>query len=218
MVVRVDEVGSLDASVAVAPAAVDALLHLDLDLDLDADIGWQRVNGDDGVFHAAWKDPLSVLEPARLVLATLSRFVAGSVADALVATVSPSAEPMYRAGRLDTQAGSTGVAMSDHEVKYPPAEVAGVVGKPFRKALSCAAGVAERARHEAVPLRSGRRRSRCRRVDVRGARRHAGEPSARRRLARDARPERPPVLPDPRQELVAGAQSAGLQSSKGRER
>ena len=101
IVVRVDEVGNLDASVVVAPAdpaAVDALLHLDLDLDLDVDIGWERVTGSDGVLHAAWNDPLSVLEPARLVLATLRRFVEGSLADALVATVSPSADSMCWVG------------------------------------------------------------------------------------------------------------------------
>lgn len=92
IVVRVDPVGNLDTSMVVAPAEVDGLLDLDalLDLDLDLDVGWERVPESDGGLHAAWTDPLSVLEPARLVLATLRRFVTGPLADDLVATVRPS--------------------------------------------------------------------------------------------------------------------------------
>lgn len=86
IVLRVDAVGNLDASTVVAPAEVDELL----DLDLDLDVGWERVPESDGGLHAAWDDPLSVLEPARLVLATLQRFVTGPLAEDLVAMVRPS--------------------------------------------------------------------------------------------------------------------------------
>ncbi len=92
IVARVDAVGNLDLSTVVAPAEVDELLDLGIDLDVALAVGWNRVPENDGGLHAAWDDPLSVLEPARLVLATLQRFVTGPLADDLVATVRPSTD------------------------------------------------------------------------------------------------------------------------------
>ena len=74
---QVDTVGNLEASVTADPAELDELIEL----------GWERADGD-GELRSSWDDPVSVANPAGLVLATLQRFAVPPIATKLEITMT----------------------------------------------------------------------------------------------------------------------------------